>query len=216
MSESPGTGTVHLKPLREKAEQGPHRGHMPPTTWRTMSCGAAAGNEVEPRPVHGGAPGPPLDFPKSSTSLAVPGPRAPGRPSARGAGRPGQSGAGRWAPDHPYPGPRQFLLGFWSGRSPEGPLDSGPAGRRVCLWLAFPGEGIELGLPGGLFPSRRHQPSPSWRHGGVEIKVPEWVRVESGGGWGSWGLSRVDQFGDDPDGPVLRIRRPGHLGRGWS
>ena len=41
--------------------------------------------------------------------------------------------------------------------------------------------------------------------GGVEIKVPEGVRVESGGGGIMGGFEGVDQFGDDPDGPVLRI-----------
>ena len=138
------------------------------------------------------------DLPQTSTSLSAPAPRAATAPS-RGELAAPQGRSWTVAPDH-FTRPRQFLLGFWGGAVRKGAWT--PA--RHVLGLAFQG-GIELDFREACFPPGVTTVTVLAVMGGVEIKVPEGVRVESGGIGIMGAFEGIDQFGDDPDGPVLRI-----------
>lgn len=138
------------------------------------------------------------DLPQSSTSLAAPGSRASAAPSGGELTAPAERS---WsvAPDH-HTRPRQFLLGFWSGAIRKGVWT--PA--RHVLGLAFQG-GIELDFREACFPPGVTTVTVLAVMGGVEIMVPEGVRVECGGVGIMGAFEGIDQFGDAPDAPVLRI-----------
>lgn len=138
------------------------------------------------------------DLPQTSTSLAAPAPRAAATPRSDELVPHGERS---WtvAPDH-YTRPRQFLLGVWGGAVRKGAWT--PA--RQVLGLAFQG-GIELDFREACFPPGVTTVTVLAVMGGVKILVPEGVRVESGGMGIMGGFEGIDQLGDDPDGPVLRI-----------
>lgn len=196
MSESREPQGPSMKPLREKAEQALIEAYATDhledhELERRLDEVNRAQSMEELRALLS-------DLPQASTSLAAPAPR-PGAPATPGdalapAGR-------RWtvAP-HDRTRPRQFLLGFWGGAVRKGAWT--PA--RQILGLAFQG-GIELDFREACFPPGVTTVTVLAIMGGVEIMVPEGVRVESGGMGIMGGFDGVDQLGDDPDGPVLRI-----------